>query len=318
VLVHRSLYLETEGLADPVVLLLAAVVACSGPATTPPAEPGFPVTNPAAVPPATPPASGPWYHTVRTATSSDGLTFRDERTADLVEHGSVPAALSFPDGTLRVYFVDFSSGNPERLGCVESRDNGVSYRWGGCAIAGLQSVKAVDPCPVLLEDGRVRLYFYASDANVNSTGPHRIDTAISSDGVLFTREGAAFTAGGLVDPDVFFNGSTWIMHVFSLAEGGTVVATSGDGLSFQRAGLLSPRNYGVTRPVRLPDGRFRMYGFHQPDATDFVSLISADGLAWTLESGTRFGVPTGYQITDPYVIARPNGGWFMTYKREKR
>jgi hypothetical protein len=61
-----------------------------------------------------------------------------------------------------------------------------------------------------------------------------------------------------------------------------------------------------------------MYAFHQPDATEFVSLISTDGLSWTLEAGTRFSVPTGYQITDPYVIARGDGGWFMTYKREKR
>jgi len=285
---------------------------------TVPAESGFPVVNPGAITPVTPPAVGPWLHTVRTASSSDGLTFHDDRTADLVLHASVPAALQFADGTLRVYFVDFSSGTPERLGCVASHDGGASYQWSGCVISGLQSVKAVDPCPVLLDDGRVRLYFYASADNVNSTGPHAVDAAISTDGVHFTREGTVFVADGLVDPDVFWNGSQWIMHVFSLAGGGTVVATSADGLNFQRQGILQPANYGVTRPVRLPDGSFRMYAFHQPDATSFVSLHSSDGLAWTLESGNRFTVPGDKQITDPYVVARDDGTWLMAYKQENR
>jgi len=132
--------------------LLAVLAACRG-ATEPAADEGFPVRNPAEVQPATPPASGPWYHTVRSAASGDGLSFHDEREAALVEHGSVPSALRLSDGTLVVYFVDFSSGAPERLGCVVSRDRGATYQWGGCVITGLRSVKAVDPCPVLLEDG---------------------------------------------------------------------------------------------------------------------------------------------------------------------
>jgi hypothetical protein len=299
------------------LLLIALIAACNN-ATAPSDQAQFPVSNPAAVTPNPLPTTGPWYHTVRTAASSDGMTFTDERTADLVTHGSVPAALHFADGTLRVYFVDFSSGTPERLGCVASHDNGKTYQWGGCVIDGLVNAKAVDPCPVLLDDGRVRLYFYASGNDVNSTTSHNIDSAISSDGVHFQREGTVFQFDGLVDPDVFYNGSIWIMHVFSLSAGGTVVATSADGRAFTQTGILQPRNYGVTRPVRLNDGRFRMYAFAQPDAGQFVSLISNDGLSWSLEQGTRFSAGTGYKITDPYVIARGDGSWFMTYKREKQ
>lgn len=288
-----------------------------GDTTSPSQTAGFPVTNPGAITPTTLPTAGPWFHTVRTAVSTDGMTFTDERTEDLVLHGSVPSALYFPDGTLRVYFVDFSSGTPERVSCVESKDGGKTYKWGACVIDGLVNAKPVDPCPVLLPDGRVRLYFYASGNDVNSTTAHNVDSAISTDGVHFMREATVFTANGLVDPDVFFNGNVWIMHVFSLTAGGTVVATSANGLSFQQVGILSPRNYGVTRPVKLSDGRFRMYAFRQPDATEFVSMVSNDGLSWVLEAGTRFTVPAAYQITDPYVIAKDNT-WFMTYKREKR
>jgi len=300
-----------------VQLRIAAAALLSGACTTQASEipaPVFPVVNPNSVTPSPLPTSGPWYHHVRTAVSSDGLTFIEERAPTLVDHASVPAALQFHDGTIRVYFVDFSSGNPERLGCVESSDNGRSYRWAGCVIDGLTSNKAVDPCPILLSDGRVRLYFYASEQNVNSTGPHRIDTAVSSDGIHFTREATVFTFDGLVDPDVFFNGSLWVMHVFSLTVGGTVVATSADGLSFHQIGTLSPTGYGVTRPVRLADGTFRMYGFRQPDAQEFVSLRSSDGLTWSLESGVRFRAGAGRQITDPYVIEKPDGKWLMAYK----
>ncbi|HSW30168.1 MAG TPA: exo-alpha-sialidase [Longimicrobiales bacterium] len=298
-------------------VLLTHVAACGG-ATEPSTDGGFPVENPSEVQPATPPTSGPWYHTVRSATSSDGLTFRDEREGNLVLHASVPSAIRLADGTVVVYFVDFSSGSPERLGCVVSRDRGATYQWGGCAISGLRSVKAVDPCPVLLEDGRVRLYYYASSDNVDAAGPHPIHSAISTDGIHFAYEATAFTADGLVDPDVFWTGSQWVMHVFSLAAGGTLVATSADGLSFAQRGVLEPRGYGVTKPLRLSDGTFRMYAFAQPDAVSFVSFRSNDGLAWTIEAGTRFTAAAGTQVTDPFVIARGDGTWLMVYKRQTR
>src|SRR6266566_9228487 len=68
--------------------LLLLGVACRT-ATTPADEaPRFPVVNPAAVTPTTLPTGGPWYHTVRTASSRDGLTFQDDRVPDVVEHAS--------------------------------------------------------------------------------------------------------------------------------------------------------------------------------------------------------------------------------------
>jgi hypothetical protein len=306
------------GRAYAALALLLVFGACSSNPTDTTNAGTFPVPNPAPVTPTTLPTSGPWFHTVRTASSSDGLTFHDDRTADLVVHASVPAALRMPNGTLRIYFVDFESGAPERVSCVESTDNGASYHWGGCEVTGLVSSKAVDPCPVLLDDGRVRLYFFASPNDVNASGIHNVDAAISSDGVHFVREGTALALNGLVDPDVFWTGSQWVMHVFSLEEGGTVVATSSNGLNFTKVGILSPRNYGVTKPLRLTNGTFRMYAFSQPDAGTFVSMTSPDGLNWTLEPGTRFSVSNSFQITDPYVIARGDGTWLMTYKRSQR
>ncbi|NJD20792.1 MAG: hypothetical protein FIA95_16090 [Gemmatimonadetes bacterium] len=113
----------------------------------------------------------------------------------------------------------------------------------------------MDSCPALLEVGRVRPCYYASSDNVDTAGPHPVHSAISSDGIHFADEVTTFTA---------------------------------DDLSFTQRGLLEPRRYGVTTPVRLPDGTFRMYAFAQPDAVSFVSLRSHDGLAWALEVGPRF------------------------------
>jgi hypothetical protein len=311
------------------VLLLLVGAGCpqTEPAGAPtpqtPAEPApvsteaeLPLVNPDAVEPSVLPTQGPYLHTVRSASSVDGLTFTDDREEDLVDHASVPTAMAFPDGTIRSYFVDFGTGT-ESFECVESTDDGQTWSWGDCELLGMASPKAVDISVVALRDGRYRLYYYASAENVGSSGAHNIDSAISKDGVTFTREGTVFTYDGLVDPDVFWNGKEWIIHVFSLKALGTVVATSADGLSFVYVGMLSPSGYGVTEPVALPDGTFRMYAFKQPDATTFVSLTSNDGYAWTLEDGVRFETEEGYQITDPFVIPLTDGTYKMFYKREK-
>lgn len=277
----------------------------------------FPIKNPSEVIPTQTPTTGPYYHTLRTASSADGLTWTEDRSDDLVLHASVPAAVQLNDGTLIVYFVDFSSGSPERLGCVVSKDDGTTFSWGNCSVSGLTSNKAVDFAPFLLQDGSVRLYFYASDVNVNSAGAHAIDYSTSSDGISFTRTATVFSYNGLVDPDVFYNGTDWIMHVFSLTDGATVRAAGSDGLDFTYLDQLQPPNCGVTKPVLLPDNTFRMYGFPQGanQQNRFVSMHSTDGYSWNLDTGNRLVAPSGYETTDPYVIRLTSGKWFMVFKR---
>lgn len=167
----------------------------------------FPVKNPAEVVTSPLPATGPYYHTLRTASSTDGLIWTDDRTTDLALHVSVPSVAEMDDGTIIIYFVDFSSGAPEKLGCVISRDGGKTYTWGPCSLEGLTSNKAVDFAPFGPLNNTTQLYFYASSQDVNSTGLHNIDVAESNDGRLFTRKSTVFTYPGLVDPDVFYNGS---------------------------------------------------------------------------------------------------------------
>ena len=302
-----------------IALTAMLLLHCSKESSTPSL---FPIKNPNELIPQQLPTSGPYYHTLRTATSDDGITWKEDREEDLVLHASVPSAAQLWDGTIAVYFVDFSSGSPERLGCVTSRDWGKTFTWGDASISGMATEKAVDFAPLRMPTGEVRMYYYASDQQVNSTGPHTIDLALGDKvGMSFARSATVFTYPGLVDPDVFYNGTEWIMHVFSLTDGATIRATSPDGLtSFTYKDILQPTGYGVTQPLYYYDNKYRMFGFPQgPNMqTRFVSFISDDGYTWTLQPGDRLTAPNGYEITDPYVIQLFTGKLFMVYKRSKK
>jgi hypothetical protein len=261
-----------------------------------------------------PPSSGegPYFHQVMSATSADGLEWKHDGRI-LLEHASVPAAIAFPDGRIRLYYVD-ASRIPENTNCAESRDGGESFAVLGCTIEGRAGMKAVDPSIVALPDGRFRLYYYASAQNPDAPGTHAIHAAISADGVHFSEEGRAFAYPGLVDPDVFWSGREWLMFVMALNQG-TVVARSDDGLSFTYAGPHALDGWGTTAPMRLPDGRFRLYAFDQRGGQRRVcSFVSEDGLAWTAERGTRIEAPEGKEITDPFVVQLPDGSFKMFFK----
>jgi hypothetical protein len=249
------------------------------------------------------------------ASSVDGLTFVHDGVV-LLDQASVPAAIALDDGRIRLYYVDAST-MPENTNCAESSDGGRSFRVLGCTIQNRGGVKALDPAIVRLPDGRYRLYYYAPDQqSPDAPGPHTVRSATSADGVRFLEDGAVFTYTGLVDPDVFWSGREWLMFV--MAQGGTVMAKSDDGLRFSYLGPLPMANWGTTAPIRLPDGRHRLYAFDQPAATIVASFVSEDGLAWTREAGVRIEAPAGYQLTDPYVVRLADGSWKMFYKRSVR
>lgn len=262
-----------------------------------------------------PGGQGPFYHQIYSASSADGLTFTHDNRL-LLDHASVPAAIVTPEGKIRIYYVD-ATQQPETTNCAESSDGGLTFNVLGCTISGLSADKALDPSIVQLPDGRYRLYYFGSAHPGQPPGAlHTIYSAISRDGVHFTEEGAVFSYPGLVDPDVFWTGQEWLMFVF--AGNGTIVARSRDGLSFQYVGPLSVQNWGTTAPVKLNDGRFRLYAFDQPAAQCVASFISSDGLNWTQEPGVRLTAPPGYQLTDPFVIRLPDDSWKMIYKVSPR
>lgn len=261
------------------------------------------------------PMGGPYFHKVQSASSEDGLTFTlDERV--LLEHASVPASVVLPDGRIRIYYVD-ASKLPETANVAESQDGGRTFTPLGLVITNRTRSKALDPAIVRLPDGRWRLYYFACSRNPDEEGAHEIHAAISSDGVHFKEEQTVFAREGLVDPDVWWNGKEWLMFVFSGAERETIVARSQDGLKFDYVGPLGLRGWGTVAPIKLDDGRFRLYAFEQRTQRSIGSFVSADGLRWTHEPGTRLTVTEGKQITDPFVLRLKDGSWKMIFKMDE-
>ncbi|MBX7219251.1 MAG: hypothetical protein K1Y36_04845 [Blastocatellia bacterium] len=259
-----------------------------------------------------PPQGGPVTHKVYSATSKDGLNWTADNVV-LLEKASVPCAAVTKDGKIRIYYVDAST-MPEGANVAESTDGGKTFKPLGLKIINRAEFKAVDPSIVQLKDGRFRLYYYAAKMQIGEKDLHSVHSAISTDGVTFTEEQGNLEYPGLVDPDVFKARKEWLMFVFSLTDLKTIVASSRDGLNFKYVGPLSVQGYGTTAPVKLDDGRFRLYAFNQRGNRTFHSFVSTDGLNWTEEPGIRLQLEGPGQITDPFVVRLSDGTWKMFYK----
>jgi hypothetical protein len=286
-------------------LLLALVAVCSAPLIH--AQP-----NPR------PPGGGstPRDHEVHSATSRDGLTWtRDEGIR--LKSASVPCAINDGDKRILLYVVRPPSepGGVGGISCAVSTD-GTNFTINrDFRIEGLSTLTAADPSIVKDNDGKFRLYYLASNHRgdpAHDANPHKINYAISDDGLRFREAGTAFTYDDLVDPDVFQFKGRWFMYVHAR---GTIIATSPDGKNFTYNKRMSPEGWGTTAPVLLPDGRLRLYAFEQrvPVANAVGSFLSTDGLNWTAEPGQRLKANPGEQITDPFVIPW-RGGWKMYFK----
>lgn len=268
------------------------------------------------------PASGPYVHQLFSASSQDGLSWTIDETM-VVDHASVPDIFMRTDGKLGLVYVDALmrwSDGAEGIGCAISADDGETWSVEVCQITGWENLRAADPSMVVLPDGRYRLYSYISepDENINSTGDHVIRSAISVDGLNFTDEGVVLTYAGLVDPDVFWNGSEWVMFVTSISdENKLIVATSDDGLSFEyKSDSPLDSLYIPAQPFLLSDGQLRVFAFESIGSQNFLSFTSQDGFTWTKEDGVRLTAPSGKRITDPQVVQLSDGSWKMVFKTE--
>lgn len=262
-------------------------------------------------------ASTPREHEVHSATSNDGLAWtRDDGIR--LKSASVPCVINDGDNRILLYVVrpPDEPGHVGGVSCAVSTD-GMNFTVDrNFRIEGLSTLTAADPSIVKDQAGKFRLYYLASNHRgdpARGENPHKIQYAISDDGIRFREAGTAFTYDDLVDPDVFRYKDQWFMYVFG--KGGTVIATSPDGTSFTFNKTMTPRDWGTTTPVLLPDGRLRLYAFEQrvPIGNAVGSFTSTDGLNWIADAGQRLQARSDEQITDPFVIPW-RGGWKMYFK----
>ena len=190
---------------------------------------------------------------------------------------------------------------------------------------GMRLPDGVDSTPVLLPDGRIRLYYSTN------TLPDGIVSALSADGLTFTRDpgvrepfsaGAGFPIGTRIMP--LPNGQYRIFYSTGRSGGGIASGISSDGLNFtDEPGLrVLWSDLGATNGtdggtiVKLTDGTYRMYigvtGPPNTTATAYIrSATSPDMINWTVEPGIRVGNAPGSPAKSeganhPFALANGN------------
>lgn len=252
--------------------------------------------------------NGPYYHKIYTATSKDGLTWQKQDKI-LFDHASVPGAV-IKDGVIYLYFVDASSPS-DQLSVGVSKDLGKNFAKQKIDIKGT-TLSAVDPNPVLLDNGQIRLYYFASPVIAGdpaaASGQHKIMSAESSDGINFEGPREVFAEANITDSDVFKTATDWRMFV-SKGTALDLAISSDNGVTFQKQLDFSWNNGGVSSTTDMA-GTLRTYYCGQGG---IASAIGAETGKLTAEAGTRIG-GQGEIICDPSVIKMPDGSFLMFYK----
>lgn len=251
-------------------------------------------------------SQGPYHDRVSYATGTS-LTKWTDAGKILAEHASVPDAI-VNDKIIHLYFVDVTEdGKPEQIGHLSSSDNGVT--WGAktiVTIEGLGNKAAVDPAPFLLDDGRIRLYYFdISTTKTGGTKNNTIYSAISTDGINFVEEaGTRFTYADIYDPDVIKVDGIWRMYVGTASQK-VLSATSTDGLSFTYEGVAF--SGGSIPNVVYENGTYYLF-------TGGIEIsTSKDGKTFT-KTADRFD--SGKLTADPGVAKLGENSYFMTYKTD--
>ncbi|EKD56774.1 MAG: hypothetical protein ACD_58C00094G0003 [uncultured bacterium] len=246
---------------------------------------------------------GPYKDKVSYAIGSS-LTSWTDSSKILAEHASVPDVL-YKDGIIYIYFVDVSKdGVPEQTGLMTSSDQGQTWsNKQNIIINGIGDKVVADPAPYLMEDGRIRLYYFdISKTMIEGTEKNTIYSAISSDGINFTQEeGARFAYPNIFDPDVIKVGDTWRLYVGS--EEKVLSATSIDGLTFTYEGIAYSN--GSIPNVVYENNLYYLF-------TGGINIsTSSDGKTFT-KTSNRFD--PGKPANDPGVAKISDGKYILVYK----
>lgn len=232
------------------------------------------------------------------------LTSWTDSGKTLAEHASVPDVI-YKDGKLFVYFTDVSKDSlPEQIGLITSTDQGQTWSAKqNLTIANIGDKTPVDLAPMVLDDGRIRLYYFdISKTMTEGLEKNTIYSAVSTDGINFTQEeGARFTHANIFDPDVIKVGNSWRLYAGS--DQTTLVATSSDGLTFTYEGVAFSQ--GSVPNVVYENSLYYLF-------TAGIGIsTSSDGKTFTATSN-RFDI--GKLAADPGVAKIADGKYIMVYK----
>jgi len=189
------------------------------------------------------------------------------------------------------YFVYYHNG---RELYVSLSNNGENWEEKKVVINGIPgNIEPFDPEPVILDNGKYRLYFYehpASDPGdgVGLTGNFTIGSAISDDGINFVFEpGVRNVYGGIMDPDVIKMGNVWRMYNSHFGIVSFVSHDDGMSFSFEKTLTLDGM---ITSVIEVPLG-YRIYytsGMREKKP-ELHSAFSSDGVNWNEEGKVAIG-----------------------------
>lgn len=258
--------------------------------------------------------TSPVNHKIYSASSSDGLNWTPDQKL-ILDRASAHSAIVTKEGAIRIYYVD-GSKTPETTNCAESTDGGLTFSPLNLTITRQTGIKALDPSIVMLKDGRYRLYYFVETSPPSQ--PEGIYSAISTDGVNFTEEGKAFAYSNVVDADVYKVKKEWMMISVRPTGDDAVVSHSRDGVNFEYLKDLQLQGYRPSTPVALVPFKgggkqFRMYALNTRTG-NIESLISTNGVDFSVEPGTRLARVGDQRLSDPFVLKLPNGTWKMFYR----
>ncbi len=259
---------------------------------------------------------------ILSAISQDGITFTKEtgvRVSSSSPGGhemivSDPTLVKLKDGRVRMYYkgANGPGGPGQSVHSIYSAisTDGLRFEKEGIKIDSQQTLDrgwASVPEAIVLPDGRVRLYYVSDGLDVK----HGIVSAISDNGLNFTREGPVLT--GFVDPTVvrLANGSYLILAVafpfgsegrLTDAAPGIYSFTSQDGINFKdRELVLAGENNIDPAIVDMGDGAYRVYYWNITDKPSVIKSISGK-LASTPASASNTVAPNIVPVLAPRSI----------------
>lgn len=222
------------------------------------------------------------------AISDDGLNFEKESGVRISE-GCDPTIVETTDGKLRMYYkIQSGSGGPgEAIHKIYSAisEDGLAFEEEGLRIDSETSGDggwASVPDAIKLPDGRIRLYYVSNDPEAEGG----LVSAISSDGLHFTREGVILK-GNFVDPAITIlpDGRYWLLVAHNCVpekgscspESGLYSYISEDGLTFENQQLVYASDSFIDPAVlEIGENEYRVYYWSMKppgEETEIVSLV---------------------------------------------
>lgn len=262
---------------------------------------------------------GPFYHSVKLATSDDGTHFIDTQQT-ILEKASVPDVIRLKDSTILIYAVDGAGRSNSGMLVAHSKDEGKTWKLASVQLKTKRKIKTgVDPDAVLLEDGKIRLFYIVNPEKLppkeeGKPKPppgfkmiNRVYSAISKDGVNFTEDlGPLYEGEEITDPDVIKIGDLWFNY---LSQGPKEILTIARE-DFQFQFKKNIRDFGsVSNTIEVSPGLYRQ--FYCKDGIS--SAESTDGLNWQSETISLEMPPPGKIFADPAPV-RFRNKWLLFYK----